>query len=743
MQYADIIIDISQGQLDRTFQYRIPEELRVRLQIGSRVMVSFGSDKRKITGYVIGLSNTPKVDPARIRPIDGIVEDSVAVESTMIALAAWIREYYGSTMNQALKCVLPVRAKAAPAEKKDVILLLSREDAEAELDAMRSRKRHSVAKERLLTALISEQQIPWEVITGRLNVPSVNIRDFEKKGWVQVEAHREWRNPLSNLQDVHKQIALNPQQQIAYQTFARDWDQGMRKTYLLYGVTGSGKTEVYMEMIAHVLREGRQAILLIPEIALTYQTVMRLYGRFGDRVSIMNSRLSAGERYDQFERAKRGEIQIMVGPRSALFTPFPNLGLIVIDEEHEASYKSESVPKYHARETAIERARLSDASVVLGSATPSLESFARAKSGAYTLLRLDHRVDDRPLPECEVVDLRTELKEGNTSILSRRLQELMEDRLAKHQQTMLFVNRRGLMGFVSCRSCGHVIKCPHCDVALSLHNNGRLYCHYCGYSEPMPRTCPECGSKYIGGFRAGTQKFEAVVKERFPEARVLRMDADTTRGKNGHRQILDAFANHDADILIGTQMIVKGHDFEHVTLVGTLAADMSLNSGGFRGAERTFQLLTQAAGRAGRGDEGGRVVIQTYQPQHYSIQYAAAQDYDGFYEQEIAFRRLMEYPPAAHMLRIQIMSENGRACDDEAERIADLLQKHFPEIRISGPHDAVIARVADVYRKAIYLKDPVYDRLVAAKDVVADYLREDGSSSRVQVWFDFDPMSTF
>ena len=369
-----------------------------------------------------------------------------------------------------------------------------------------------------------------------------------------------------------------------------------------------------MELISRVIGQGRQAIVLIPEIALTYQTVMRFYNRFGDRVSIMNSRLSAGERFDQFERAKKGEIDVMIGPRSALFTPFSNLGLIIIDEEHEAAYKSEQVPRYHARETAIQRAKMAQASVVLGSATPSIESYYKAKNGEYVLLRLQKRVQQKPLAECYTVDLREELKEGNRSILSRKLQELMEERLEKKQQTMLFINRRGLAGFVSCRACGHVIKCPHCDVSLSQHTGGRMVCHYCGYEEPEPKVCPSCGSKYISGFKAGTQKIEEIVKKRFPKARTLRMDTDTTRNKDSYEEILSAFANQEADILVGTQMIVKGHDFPNVTLVGVLAADMSLYRNDFHGAERTFQLLTQAAGRAGRGKETGEVVIQTYTP---------------------------------------------------------------------------------------------------------------------------------
>ena len=349
------------------------------------------------------------------------------------------------------------------------------------------------------------------------------------------------------------------------------------------------------------------------------------------------------------ERVKRGEVDVMIGPRSALFTPFENLGLIVIDEEHETTYKSEQVPRYHARETAIRRAKLEGASVVLGSATPSLEAFYRCRLGEYTLLELKNRATAQSLPEVYTVDMREELKHGNRSIISDRLKEMIEDRLQKRQQIMLFLNRRGYAGFVSCRECGYVVKCTHCDVALSAHKNGKLVCHYCGYERPSMTSCPECGSHYIGGFRAGTQQIEELVTKMFPAARVLRMDMDTTKKKDSHEKILSAFAAEEADILIGTQMIVKGHDFPQVTLVGILAADMSLYSNHYQSAERTFQLLSQACGRAGRGREKGEVVIQTYNPEHYSIQTAARQDYESFYEEEMNYRMLMGYPPAEEL----------------------------------------------------------------------------------------------
>lgn len=748
MLYADIIIDISHEKLDKTFQYIIPADQAEKIQIGMQVIIPFGNGTRRIKGYVVDITDTPKIEVARLKEICGVARDSIAIESQLIALAAWMKRHYGSTMNHALKTVIPIKQKSNIKEKKTVQLLLAPEQAQQELTQLMARTRHSVAKERLLRELIEHPQLEWNVITGKLNIASATIRDFEKNAWVEVISSRDYRNPVKEMKAPDYHLVLNDEQQRAVDMVLADYREEKYKTYLIHGVTGSGKTEVYMELIHAVITQGRQAIVLIPEIALTYQTVMRFYNRFGDKVSIINSRLSPGERFDQFERAKNGDVQIMIGPRSALFTPFTNLGLIIIDEEHEATYKSETVPKYHARETAIERARMAHASVVLGSATPSVESYSKANSGEYQLLTLKKRVQEKPLPECEIIDLRRELQEGNRSILSRRLSELMEDRLQKGQQSMLFINRRGLMGFVSCRACGHVIKCPHCSVSLSLHNNGKMQCHYCGYEIVKPTICPECGSKYIGGFKAGTQMIEEVVKKQFPTARVLRMDMDTTKGKNGHEEILSAFANKEADILVGTQMIVKGHDFPDVTLVGVLAADMSLNASDYRAGERTFQLLTQAAGRAGRGRMPGQVVIQTYQPDNPSVIAASQQDYENFYQQEIAYRQLLDYPPASHMLVIQISSMSEEAAMKKGQIIADLIKRNQADrqqerVMMTGPADAAISKINDVYKKVIYVKYEKYDRLIEIKDTIEEYLLNTKELSNVSVWFDFDPMNGF
>jgi primosomal protein N' (replication factor Y) len=495
-----------------------------------------------------------------------------------------------------------------------------------------------------------------------------------------------------------------------------------------------------MRLIQKVLEEGKQAIVLIPEIALTYQTVRRFYAMFGDKVSVLNSRLSLGERYDQFKRAKRGEVQVMVGPRSALFTPFSNLGLIVIDEEHEPTYKSENTPRYHARETAIQRAQMEHAQVVMGSATPSLEAYSHGCSGEYLLVRLRARYEERPLPQVSIVDLREELKKGNRSVLSRELKTQLEQVLEKREQAMLFLNRRGYAGFVSCRACGHVMKCPHCDVSLSEHNGNRLICHYCGYETAKPEVCPSCGSPHIGGFKAGTQQIERVLEKEFPEARVLRMDFDTTRTKDSYEKILASFAGHEADILVGTQMIVKGHDFPDVTLVGVIAADLSLNMDDYHCGERTFQLLTQAVGRSGRGDRPGHAVIQTYQPEHYSIQAAAIQDYEKFYKEEMGYRMLLDYPPAARMMTVFGACQDEELLKKAMYYIEVFIRRVSPkeELHMIGPASASVGKVKDVYRQVLHLKHTDIRFLTAVREKLEKYIEINSGFRKIYIQFDMN-----
>ncbi len=443
-------------------------------------------------------------------------------------------------------------------------------------------------------------------------------------------------------------------------------------------------------------------------------------------------------------RAKDGGIDVIIGPRSALFTPFQKLGIIIIDEEHEGSYKSENVPRYHAREAAIYRAEICRASVVLGSATPSLESYYRAENGMYGYYKLTGRVKDAKMSDVSVVDLRKELKEGNRSIFSRKLYYAMKDRIESGEQIILFLNRRGLSGFVSCRSCGQAIRCPHCDVTLSLHNDGSLRCHYCGYEIMMPESCPSCGSRYISGFRAGTQQIEREVKRIFPKARVLRMDYDTTRTKESYEQILTAFGSREADVLVGTQMIVKGHDFKGVTLVGVLAADISLYANDYRAAERTFQLLTQAVGRAGRGELEGEAIIQTYMPEHYSIKAASRQDYQEFYKREILYRKLMGYPPVHSMLGIYLASALEELLEQQSQILAAFILEQKPEnLILIGPSDAALSKKNDIYRKVIYLKHEEKQKLIWIKNKLEEKMEKETVWQKVYVQFDFDPLNSY
>ena len=735
--YADIIVDISHEQLDRTFQYAVPEEMEQDIDVGVLVNVPFGRGNRTITGYVIELSNEPKLDIDKIKYIDSIVPDKVKAVSRMIKLAAWLKHNYGSTMNQALKTVIPVKEKVKQKEKKSVRLVIDRHEAQSYIELFV--KKNAKARLRLLQALMQEQVIDCAIVKEKLNITMQTVNTLVKLGIADIEVENIYRNPIKNTDDSEKRLTLNPEQKHVVDTFIKDYDNGNRYTYLIHGVTGSGKTLCYLDMIEHVVSHKKQVIMLIPEIALTFQTVQRFYRRFGDRVSIINSRMSKGERYDQFLRAMRGEIDIMIGPRSALFTPFSDIGLIVIDEEHESAYNSEQSPRYHAKETAIYIAKEHKASVILGSATPSVETYYHALTGEYKLFTLSHRALGNELPKVYVEDLREELKSGNRSILSRRLKALIEDRLNNNKQVMLFLNKRGYAGFISCRSCGHVMKCPHCDISLTFHKNGKLVCHYCGYEQPSVNLCPKCGSRYISGFRAGTQQVEEVIKKMYPDARTLRMDMDTTTGKEGHEKILSAFANHEADILIGTQMIVKGHDFPDVTLVGVLAADMSLYSGSYMAAERTFQLLTQAAGRAGRGDTPGEVVIQTYTPDNYSIKTAQAQDYNAFYEEEIAYRRLMEYPPISNMLKVSIASKNEKILDAAADYIKNNHNRfHGSEINVYDPVNAGIYKINDIYTKLIYAKAQDYEALTDFKDKIEDISKNTDIFKNVNTQFEFN-----
>lgn len=736
--YAQVILDITSGNLDRTFQYRIPVRLQGQIGPGTQVIVPLGKGNRPVKAYVLELEDHPACEPVKIKEILDLSQDAVPVESQLIELAFWMKRRYGAAMIQCLKTVLPVARKVKAVEKKEIYRAADPQEYETFLEECR--RKHQKARVRLLEAIPEDGPVPYELVGQKLHVTAGVIRSLEQKGILRVQSRQVLRNPFSQEKREKQVLQLNQTQEEAVRQLLEELHRpGEKSPCLLYGITGSGKTLVYMELIEEIRRQGKQAIVLIPEIALTYQTVMRFYNRFGDRVSFINSRLSAGERYDQFLRAKRGELDVMIGPRSAVFTPFPDLGLIIVDEEHESAYKSETAPRYHARDVAVARASMCGGMVVLGSATPSMESAWQAARKQFRLVTMDKRAkEEAVLPSVHVVDMRQEMMAGNKTMFSRVLYEKLKDRLEKKEQSMLFLNRRGYSSFVSCRSCGEAIKCPHCDVTLTLHRNNQLKCHYCGYAIPMVKTCPHCGSPYVAGFGTGTQKVEEKLKELFPGARILRMDMDTTQGKNGHENIIAAFANEEADILVGTQMIVKGHDFGKVTLVGALAADTSLYTSDFHACERTFQLLTQAAGRAGRSGLPGEMVIQTYKPEHYSIQTAASQNYGAFYREEIQYRKMMHYPPCCCMARIIFSSPSDDNARETANETAAALRErlHAGNGQVLGPSAADIGKINDIFYYNLFLRTAGREQMNMELEFINSFMEWTKCKKDVMIQFD-------
>ncbi|MCH5252729.1 MAG: primosomal protein N' [Lachnospiraceae bacterium] len=747
--FADVIVDISVEALDRTFQYKIPENLEGTVIVGSRVRIPFGRGNREISGFVVGISDAPKIPVEKIKDLSAAEDAGVSVEEQLLKLAAWMKNRYGATMNEALKTVLPIKKKIKSVEEHWLNFASSEEEVKKELD--RCRLRHFKAKARLLQGMFEEGgQMTTKTAAKKYGITKSVIDGMVKAGILSVTDRRFYRNPMeAEERKGPSAITLNDEQQKIADDFSEEYEKGIRRTYLLYGVTGSGKTEVYMEMIDRVLSQDLQVIVLIPEISLTYQTVKRFQNRFGNRVSILNSRMSEGERFDQYERAKKGEADIMVGPRSALFVPFSRLGLIIMDEEHETSYKSENPPKYHAREAAIKRAEMSGASVVLGSATPSVESYRMAKEGDYKLYRLFCRAGEAEFPTVHTVDLREELKAGNRSVFSRLLQEKIEDRLQKKEQIILFLNRRGYAGFVSCRSCGYVLKCTHCEVSMTAHKNhvgdvDTLICHYCGHAVAMPERCPSCGSPYIAAFGLGTQKVEEMLQKRFPGAKILRMDGDTTSGKHGHEAVLKGFREGKADILIGTQMIVKGHDFPNVTLVAALAADLSMYAGDYRSNERTFQLLMQASGRAGRGKKQGEMIIQTYHPEQYCVEAVQTQQAELFYENELAYRRMTEYPPFSQMLAVLVLSESKEEAKACITRLSEeIVLGYRDSAAVIGPAEAGLSRAKDRYRYSLYVKCREEKRMEEIKNEIDKFSRDRKWEKLCSIQYDVNPLSGY
>ena len=674
---AQVIVDIVHENVAHTFTYRVPEGMP--LSVGQRVEVPFGPRKKE--GVVVALTERCDLPPERLKDIIAPLEDYPAILPCLLTLARRMAENAHCPLAETLRLMLPAEMRGGRVQVKQqpvARLAIPPEQVEDAIAAQgRSQKRRA-----LLNLLRDGAPHPVGEMKLVVREPLEPLRQLAAAGLVELWQQEVLRRPGGGMSAPVPDPELTPSQREALEIILPELEQGTGR-FLLHGVTGSGKTEVFIRLVRRALGMGKSAMILVPEIALTPQMVDWFRARFGPVAAVLHSRLSAGERFDEWRRIRRGDARVIIGARSAVFAPTEQLGLIVVDEEHETTYLSDRHPRYDAREVAWWRCEEEGATLLLASATPSILSFARARRGDYTLVEMPTRVLNRPMPEVEIVDMRRELEQGNRSVLSGRLVSALRDCLRHGQQAMLLMNRRGYNAFISCRSCGHVMKCPNCDVSLTYHvqgGDGQLHCHYCGHAEPPPQVCPECGSRYIRYFGAGTQKVEEELRRLFPGVGVARMDIDTTSGKDGHQRLLDEFRSGRARVLVGTQMIAKGLDFPRVTLVGVVAADMTLNLPDYRSRERTFQLLTQVAGRAGRGEIPGQVIIQTYKPEDPTILASSRQDYRAFFEEEFARRRTGLYPPFTILARLLVESSAEAAAREHAQalhrRCEALLDSH-------------------------------------------------------------------
>ena len=692
--YAEVIINSEALEIDRPFTYKVPEEFNNEIKIGQIVKVPFGKGNKTSEGFILNLKNDDNIK-FKTKNIAAILVKDPVIDEDDINLIEFLREKTLCKYIDAFRLLIPVGIMKGAKAKKKRVIVLKNEDLSNIKNPDGYKKIIEVFKTNsgkyTKSELINEHSISQYKLNKLIENEVLSIEE---------ESVFRYNDRVYN-KDSAKTLTIEQENII------REYINSDDKMFLLKGVTGSGKTEVYMKLVERVLLEGKSAIILVPEIALTPQMIERFKGRFGVNVALFHSKLSDGERFDEWFRVKEGKAKVIVGARSAIFLPAKNLGLIIIDEEHENTYKSEQNPKYQTKEIAEYLSELKGCKVILGSATPSIETYYRALTGEMKLLELNSRVDNKPMPPMKVIDMRNELKGGNKSLFSRELFIAIQERLKRKEQIILFLNRRGFSTFVSCRSCGYVFKCDECDISMTYHKNGLLICHYCGKTKREPRECPKCHSKYVKFFGAGTQRVEEEVKKYFNNVRILRMDVDTTRDKHSYERIYNTFKNGEADILIGTQMVSKGLDFKNVTLVGILAADMSINIPDYRAAERTFQIITQVAGRAGRGDKQGEVLIQTYTPQHYSLQYAVNYDYEGFYEKEFTVRAMMKYPPFGKLLLINGTSKKEELLKNFMHKITMMIKplvESCLDIEILGPIPCMISKVKENYRWQIVIK---------------------------------------
>jgi primosomal protein N' (replication factor Y) len=743
-KFAGIVVDRIHPSLDKLFHYAVPESIENHIQVGVRVQVPFGY--RNLQGYVLSLDEETDIPKEKIRSINKLLDPEPALLPCAIPLIFWMKTEYHCMLIEAIHCFVPPGLRMNIREKTQKVVVLKENEHIDEW--IRSVERRSPGMAAILRILENNISMPYKELLDRAGASKSSIQSLLNRGYIRIEEEETYRDPWLVDQMPTIPPDLTKEQELAAQAISNCIKE-QHGTVLLRGVTGSGKTEVYMKAAEEAITQGKQVIVLVPEISLTPQTVSRFKGRFGDSVAILHSRLSMGERYDEWRRIRRDEVEIVVGARSAVFAPLKRLGLIIIDEAHEDSYKSEVRPRYHARDIAAKLCELKGSALVLGSATPGLEDYFKAIQKEYRLVEINSRIGQMPMPTVEMVDMRRELEMGNRSMVSNKLYQAIKATLKRKEQAILLINRRGYAYFVSCRGCGYVMKCQNCDVSLTYHTREQaLKCHYCGYREGYPKICPDCGSKYIKHFGSGTQKIEEEIYKLFPDVRLLRMDMDTTSHKGAHSQILDAFQTQNYDILLGTQMVAKGLDYPNVTLVGVLAADTALNLPDYRSSEKTFQLITQVAGRAGRGSKPGRVVVQSYQPEHYALQFAANHDYMGFFHREIQIRQQFDYPPFSHIIRVLITGEQEKTLIQFSKSMVEWLEKRIAGDKLLkkgllhiGVYPAPIERIKNKYRWQVLIRIRTDDIYRFSFHLLAKELLNEFYNETFNIALDFNPLS--